>query len=85
MERFQSVPRVRAVFSHIDVDMEIEFVEDGDDHECAKVGMKGTVVAKHVGVVNGRFFIRLHCGHGCVCSAVRSQIKPTGWDEQLWN
>jgi hypothetical protein len=86
MERITERPKkVRAFFSPIDVHSEVELLEDGDDHECARAGMTGVVIARHVGVVDGKFFIRLHCGHGCVCAVTREKIKLADQEPEYWN
>jgi len=87
MERYATSrkSKMRTSFSRINVGEVIEFVEDGDDHECARSGVKGVVIAKHAGVANGKFFIRLYCSHGCSCTAVRSQIKLADCGDREWN
>ena len=83
----EEAQRVKVSFSPIDVGDEVELVTEGDDHECAAVGMLGIVVAKHVSTVNGKYFIRLQCGHGqgCTCSATRDQIKLSDIGDRFWN
>jgi len=72
---------MRATFSTIEVEQEVELVEDADDHACARMGVKGVVIARHASVVNGKYFVRLNCGHGsgCTCAVTRDMLRPV-WD-----
>lgn len=86
MERyFGSSKRVKAAFSPINVYAKVELVVDGGDHECARTGTTGIVIAKHEGVADRKFFVRLHCGHNCVCVMTREQIRLADQDLPYWN
>lgn len=77
---------MKVAFSRIDVESVVRLVEDGSDHECARAGMTGVVIAKHASVADGKYFIRLDCGHGsgCTCAVTRDQIEPVGVSK-VWN
>ena len=78
---------VKVTYSSIDLYSLVELTEDGEDHECATAGTVGLVIAKHA-VANGKYFVRLECGHGdgCTCVISREKIRPIeDISHVLWN